>query len=1061
MRKGLAALLLAGVCFGAHSADALRIAPEDAPRADASVRAALERGDRELDVIVGVRDGVAYGKAAASRRDGREPERRRKRLAAQDRLSREIGADRMQVRRRYENFPALAARVTRDAILALARRPDVNWITLDRTRRPYPSSPQSAQTLIHSSEVNALGFDGSGRSIAVIDTGVDYTIPDLGGAPFPNAKVVGGVDLGDGDADPMDCEGHGTSVASVAAGSEGVAPGARIVAVKIVHTGTCERAQDSDILAAINWAVTNRDAFDIGVINLSFGGIPTDGQNHGYCDDSLPQYVTAVEAANAVGMVFVASAGNEGLDNAIAEPACLSMALSVGAVYPDSYSSVAWQGGAGGTLCTDAPVAPDTVVCFSNSAPDLSLLAPGAFWEVPTLGGSVGQFHGTSAAAPAVSGTAALLQQARPGIGAAEIGSLLRATGHAVSDPKSGVVTPRIDALAAVRANSESFAAFDGTPVAIPDGSGSAAATATISGFTGTLASVQAVVEIDHADPRQLTVVLTGPDGTHIRLHDRSGSAERPINGVYGKTLAAAQSLGAFQGKDANGTWTLTVTDAVAQVSGRIRNFAVRPVAGQPPAAIPASASASVLPLVGRVQGSKFFLTDARVFNPLPTEQTLSLFYVAQGRSGSQAVVSTRTVGPGRVLALNDLVGSEFGYADSIGQLTVVASTAPVLLTSRAYTPSDNGSFGLFVPSVNSTSGLAAGETSTANGLSKGPKSHTNAGFTEVAGAPVEVRIDLFREDGTLAATTTRDAPANGTVLITDIAGDRGLGTTPNFRLDYAVVEGAGRIAPFATLIDDVTGDGVFQGAARPPLAGDDLIIAQASHASGGNGDFFRTDLYVTNVGAAPAAFTIDLLPRVLAGTPAAAPSHTLAPGQTLELLDVLAGEFGLSDPSAAGLRIHPTSGAPLVVSSRTYVEKFGGTFGFSIPGLPSERAVGSAAGTVAVLQLESTTAASGFRSNFGFAEVAGADAVVRVAAVGGDTGEELGAAQYTVRAGHSFQAAVADLVHGLAVSNVYLRMQVVSGSGRILAYGAAIDNTSGDAIYVPAQGLGAYPVPP
>ncbi len=1057
MRKRLAALFVAGVCFGAHRADALRIAPEQAPRADASVRAALERGDAAFDVIVGVRDGVPYGKAAVARHDGREPERRRKRLAAQDRLAREIGPGRLQLRRRYENFPALAAHATRDAILSLARRPDVNWITLDRARHPYPSSPQSAQTLIRSNDVHALGFDGSGRSIAVIDTGVDYTIPDLGGAPFPNAKVVGGADLGDGDADPMDCEGHGTSVASVAAGPEGVAPGARVVAVKIVHTGTCDTAQDSDILAAINWAVTNRDAYDVGVINLSFGGAPTDGQNHGYCDDALPQYATAVEAANAAGMVFVASAGNEGLDNAIAEPACLSTALSAGAVYPDSFSSVSWQGGAGGTLCTDAPVAPDTVVCFSNSAPDLSLLAPGAFWRVPTLGGAVGQFHGTSAAAPAVSGTAALLQQARPGIGPAEIGSLLRATGRAVPDPKSGVLTPRIDALASVQATPASFAAFDGIPVAIPDGSGSARATATVTGFTGTLAGVQAVVEIDHADPRQLTVVLTGPDGTSVRLHDRSGAAERPINGVYGKTLAAEQSLGAFQGRDPNGTWTLTVADAEAPVVGRIRNFAVRPVSGQPPAAIPAAAAASVLPLVGRVQGSKFFLTDARVYNPLPTEQTFSLFYVAQGRSGAQAVASTRTIAPGRVLALDDLVGSEFGYADSIGELTLVGSGAPVLLTSRAYTPSDNGSFGVFVPGVRSAEALAGGETATANGLAKGSRSHTNAGFTEVGGAPVKVRIDLIREDGTLAGTTTRDAPANGTVLVTDIAGDRGLGTTPNFRLDYAVVEGAGRIAPFATFIDDATGDGVFAPAARASSPGDDLILAQASHASGANGDFFRTDLYVTNAGA-DAAFTISLLPRVLTGAPAAGSSHALASGQTLELTDVLASEFGLENPSAAGLRIHPTPGARLVVSSRTYVEKAGGTFGFSIPGLPASRAFGAGDGTSAVLQLDSTTAASGFRSNFGFAEVAGADATVRVGAVSGYTGEEFGAALYTVRAGQSFQAAVADLARGLPVSNLYLRMQVVSGSGRVLAYGAAIDNTSGDAIYIPAQSEGTGP---
>src|SRR4029077_3988958 len=132
--------------------------------------------------------------------------------------------------------------------------------------------------------------------------------------------------------------------------------------------------------------------------------------------------------------------------------------------------------------------------------------------------------------------------------------------------------------------------------------------------------------------------------------------------------------------------------------------------------------------------------------------------------------------------------------------------------------------------------------------------------------------------------------------------------------------------------------------------------------------------------------------------------------------------------------RIHPTPDARLFVSSRTSVAKLGGTFGFSIPGLPSQRGFGAGQGASVVLQMESTTAASGFRSNFGFAEVAGADATVRVAAVSGYTGEEFGAALYTVRAGQSFQAGVVDLVQGLPVSNVYLRMQVVSGAGRVLA---------------------------
>ena len=141
-----------------------------------------------------------------------------------------------------------------------------------------------------------------------------------------------------------------------------------------------------------------------------------------------------------------------------------------------------------------------------------------------------------------------------------------------------------------------------------------------------------------------------------------------------------------FRARPPNGTWTLEVGDEVPGIEGRIRNFAVRLTAGQPPAAIPRGASARVLPVVGKVQGTKFFLSDARVLNPGDEPKTLSLFYVPQGAGGSQAVRATRTVGPGEVLALDDVVGTEFGYDQSIGQLTLIGPDPRFLATSRAYT---------------------------------------------------------------------------------------------------------------------------------------------------------------------------------------------------------------------------------------------------------------------------------------------------------------------------------------------------------------------------------------
>jgi subtilisin-like proprotein convertase family protein len=152
---------------------------------------------------------------------------------------------------------------------------------------------------------------------------------------------------------------------------------------------------------------------------------------------------------------------------------------------------------------------------------------------------------------------------------------VLRSTGSAVADPRNGIVTPRVDALAAVQLPAVRFGASAGGAVPIPDGAGSAYATLTLSGVPGSIENVRVWVQIDHDDPRELRVTLSGPEGPPVLLHDQTGAPSRPINAVYGLTNVPAQSLSAFEGRSANGTWTLTVEDLVSGTAGRIRNFSV------------------------------------------------------------------------------------------------------------------------------------------------------------------------------------------------------------------------------------------------------------------------------------------------------------------------------------------------------------------------------------------------------------------------------------------------------------------------------------------------------
>ncbi|MGB9770215.1 S8 family serine peptidase [Caldisericum exile] len=146
--------------------------------------------------------------------------------------------------------------------------------------------------------------DGTGIVIAIIDTGVDYTHPDLGGGFGPNYKVIGGYDFGDKDPDPMDLNGHGTHVAGIAAADgkiKGVAPKAKILAYKIVAGGS-RNASTENIIAGIERAVKD----GANVANLSFGS-----GSLGTSDPEDPENKAFDTAADA-GVLSSISAGNQG-----------------------------------------------------------------------------------------------------------------------------------------------------------------------------------------------------------------------------------------------------------------------------------------------------------------------------------------------------------------------------------------------------------------------------------------------------------------------------------------------------------------------------------------------------------------------------------------------------------------------------------------------------------------------------------------------------------------------------------------------------------------------------
>lgn len=333
----------------------------------------------------------------------------------------------------YTHLPMFFARVRSErALERLLAVPGVLAVYENRTIRPHLSQslPMIGQTALPS-----LGRTGGGTTVAVVDTGVNYTLPAFGSCTEPGApagcKIAASVEIAAND-NALDDSGHGTNVAGIVAG---VAPDARIAALDIFNAdGT---SSDALVIDAINWAIANRSTYNIVVINMSLG----DGsRNTTACGNKgTNPYVTPIKNAKNAGIVTVISAGNEGYTDGISRPACTPDAVSVGAVYDANVGGINWA------VCTDATSTADKVPCMSNTATFLDMLAPGAF--VTAAGSTMG---GTSQAAPHVAGAVAVLKAEYPTETPDQLVSRLTSAGKPVTDQRTALSFPRLDLLAAL-----------------------------------------------------------------------------------------------------------------------------------------------------------------------------------------------------------------------------------------------------------------------------------------------------------------------------------------------------------------------------------------------------------------------------------------------------------------------------------------------------------------------------------------------------------------------------------------------------------------------------------
>lgn len=339
----------------------------------------------------------------------------------------------------YTTMPWAHVRVrSREALVKLLNHGDVQSV-IENVKMKF--SLAESLPLIHQPDAITAGRSGGGTTVVVLDGGADITQPAFGcssaGVPA-SCHIAATVPMATAN---FKVTPHGTNVAGIVAG---VASGARVASIDVSTDAT-----GVDLLSAtrgIDWAIANRDQYNIVAVNMSFGG----GLYAGTCNAGSggTAFLDAFTRLRNARIAPVVAAGNDASTTSVSFPACVTGAVVVGALYDASLPAKSYGTATGSLLCSDPAPAANSIPCFSNSSNQVTLLAPGAV--IAAAGQSM---SGTSQATPHVAGAIAILRgaSAAPTDTVDNTVARLLNSGVAVTDPRNGVSKPRLDLQGSLR----------------------------------------------------------------------------------------------------------------------------------------------------------------------------------------------------------------------------------------------------------------------------------------------------------------------------------------------------------------------------------------------------------------------------------------------------------------------------------------------------------------------------------------------------------------------------------------------------------------------------------
>jgi hypothetical protein len=484
---------------------------------------------------------------------------------------------------------------------------------------------------------------------------------------------------------------------------------------------------------------------------------------------------------------------------------------------------------------------------------------------------------------------------------------------------------------------------------------------------------------------------------------------------------------------------------------------------------------ALIFPVVGHAAGvnDSLFESDIRVTNLTAQTMRYGVSFTPSGVNGTQTGSSTEIeILPNATIALDDIVSSVFGTgttSSAIGMLELrplttsdtaptpfgaFASTVRELTTaasSRTYNFTPSGTFGQFIPATlfSDFVGRSLSGSNPILSLQQVAQSsayRANFGFAEAAGQPVDLSVRVYDTANTLLATIPVSLQAGEHRQINGMLALNGIDNLADGRVEVEVVGGDGKVTAYVSEIDNKTNDPLLVSpVVKGAVSSTRWVVPGMAVINNGVANWV-SDLRVFNAGAATDA-TVTFYPQ---GDPAHAVQKSIHLGAgEIKVLDNVVGSF-FGQPNGAGgaIAIDTPQESTLTATARTYNQTGNGTYGQYIPGVTPAQSVGANDRALQLLQLEQS---SRFRTNIAVVETSGAPATVEVTAIIPDS---LVSPVITIPlAANEFrQFSLGDFGFSDAAYNTRVSVKVVGGEGRVTAYGSAIDATTQDPTYVPAQ---------